>query len=201
MVEMDWLVFGIDSWPEHLITAAAMRSESMSLSPVVPGAPVWSRGRTSGHQNGLINTAMSLIRHEGRFTQEWSVIQVPNMSLDSWISSGIGVDGDSGSWLFDFYDDRVYGMVWGRDQPWSNPISLFSPIEDMLTDIKEFMGAEIICLPEYSSSATAIGKGKAKIATGDDLPQSAPIKIEAKFPAQEVMYEGSYTGGNSKEES
>jgi hypothetical protein len=128
------------------------------------------------------------------------------MSLDNWISSGIGVDGDSGSWLFDYDDDSVYGMVWGRDQPWSNPISLFSPIEDMLTDIKELMGAEMICLPEYSSSATAIGKGKAKLeaqeghATPSDILQSAPIKIDAK--TREVVYEGSYTGGqSSKEES
>jgi hypothetical protein len=145
--EMDWALFATDKWPTSLDLHAQEISKGLLFSKVIPGAPVNATGRTSGYQTGLINTAMSLINHEGRFTREWSIIKDHQMTLKEWIEGGIGVDGDSGAWIIDRNFGYLYGMVWGRDRPTTNPICLFSPIEDIVADIKERTGAEIVCLP------------------------------------------------------
>jgi hypothetical protein len=152
MTEMDWALFDTEKWPTSLESHARDISKGLFMSKVIPGALVKATGRTSGLQMGVINTSRSIINHGGRFTQEWSVIREPQLSLLEWIEGGIGVDGDSGAWIIDGHNDALYGMVWGRDQPATNPICLFSSIEDIVEDIKERTGAESAYLPRSRSS-------------------------------------------------
>lgn len=147
--EMDWALVTVDSWTLPLDLHIAETSKHMQFSRVVPGSRVKSTGRTSGEQTGQVNTARSIIRHQhpSRFTQEHSVIKDPQSSLNEWISGGIGVDGDSGSWIIDRDAGALYGMVWGRDRLRTNPICLFTPIVDIVEDIKERTNAIKVCLP------------------------------------------------------
>jgi hypothetical protein len=71
----------------------------------------------------------------------------PETSPEDWLEGGIGVDGDSGSWIIDRDTHALYGMVWGRDSPRNEPLCLFSPIMDIIEDIEEKTGATTVCLP------------------------------------------------------
>jgi hypothetical protein len=168
--EMDWALFGIDQWPNSLDSHAQNISRGLHLSNIVPGASVRATGRTSGHQTGQINTAMSFIKHGTRFTQEWTVFKDPQSSMKEWIEGGIGVDGDSGAWIIDQKNGAIYGMVWGRHRAATRPICLFSPIRDIIEDIKEKMKVSTICLPQSVSQSTSTVKGKQK----EEFPAQTP---------------------------
>lgn len=160
-VEMDWALFAIEQWSEPLELHAQEVSNGMSFLKVVPGAPVSATGRTSGHQTGVINTVMSIVRHDSRFTREWSVYKDDKFTLQEWIEGGIGVDGDSGSWIIGA-GSVIYGMVWARDRPNTNPITLFTPIEEIIADIKRKAGARHISLPIEAESNLPREKGEQK---------------------------------------
>jgi len=147
MVEMDWALVTIEQWPHHLDAHIRRSTKGLYFSKIIPEARVKATGRTSGTQIGLINTAMSIASHGIRFTQEWSLFKDPQASLQDWIEGGIGVDGDSGAWIIDQDTNALYGMAWARDRIETEPICLFSPIEDIVADIKEITGAEVVCLP------------------------------------------------------
>jgi hypothetical protein len=146
-VEMDWSIVTLESWPHALDEHAQEISQGLHLCSISPGTLVKAIGRTSGEQVGQINTARCLINHGTRFTQEWTIVKDPQSSLSDWISGGIGVDGDSGAWVTDRTSNALYGIVWGRDRVTSNPITLFSPILDVIADIKEVAGTQAVCLP------------------------------------------------------
>ncbi|KAG0652958.1 hypothetical protein D0Z07_0381 [Hyphodiscus hymeniophilus] len=160
--EMDWALVTVDKWAVPLNAHIAETSKGLHFSKILPGARVRSSGRTSGHQYGQINTARSAVRHRNpvRFTQEHSVIKDSNISLQEWISGGIGVDGDSGSWIIDRDTDALYGMAWGRDR-FTNPVCLFAPIVDIVADIKEKSGATKVCFPGEEVSTPLPSKAKA----------------------------------------
>ncbi len=156
LVEMYWAPFTIDSWSEALGLElyAKMISTNIGFRKVVPGAPVKAFGRTSGYQTGMINTVMSIIRHGGRFTREWSICKDTQSTQKDWMEGGIGVDGDSGSWIFGS-DGGIFGMVWGRDRPQTNPITLLTPIEEIKEDIVQRLGAKVIRLPGQKGGPSA----------------------------------------------
>ena len=159
MVEMDWALVTIDAWLDPLEPHIQKISEGLHFSSIIPGASVQSTGRTSGHQTGQINTALSIARHGTRFTQEWSVLKDPECDLKDWIEGGIGVDGDSGAWIIDTHTGALYGMAWARDGI-SEPICLFSPIHEIVADIKERTGAKTVCLPGHGETPLALDKGE-----------------------------------------
>jgi len=171
--EMDWALFEIDQWPTSLDSHIAEVSKGLEFSKVVPGALVKSTGRTSGHQTGWINKARSYAKHGNRVTEEWSVFKNPESSMKDWIEGGIGVDGDSGAWLIDRETGAVYGMVWGRDRPTTRPICLFSPIRDIVEDIRSMTGALNICLPANELQPSD-RKGKAKQECPGPTPPITP---------------------------
>jgi hypothetical protein len=161
-VEMDWALVSVDAWPFSIEWHIRNFLKDVHFSSVVPGAHIKSTGRTSGEQTGQVNTARSVVRHTTRFTQEHSVIKDPQSTLSDWISGGIGVDGDSGSWLIDRDSGALYWAVWGRDRIKTNPICLFSPITDVVADIKERNGAVTVVLPSDEPIAPLASKARRK---------------------------------------
>lgn len=151
-VEMDWALFSTDEWPCPIESHMRKASHGLHFSEVIPGARIKATGRTSGTQAGQVNGAKSLIRHGSRLTEEWTIIRDPAVPLREWKVGGIGVDGDSGAWVVDASSKALYGMVWGRDRVRSNPICLFSPVLDVVADIKERMSAMSVVLPGSDGS-------------------------------------------------
>lgn len=151
--EMDWALFKVDGdfsvEVEQLLVTR--HHESVLRKPgemhmhdsVKPGAWVRSLGRTSGHQHGVISTTMSAVFHEDYVTQEWRVIKRPENSLDEWIKGGIGVEGDSGALIVDEEDDGIYGMLWGRTGDGPATMTIFTPMREILRDIRERTGADM----------------------------------------------------------
>ncbi|PVH82192.1 hypothetical protein DL98DRAFT_514240 [Cadophora sp. DSE1049] len=162
---MDWALYSVDKWFKSMESHVHLQSEGLSFSKIVPGALVMATGRTSGLQLGVINTAQIGINHGTRGTREWHIIPEPGKDIKDWADGGMGVDGDSGSWIIGQEDDKIYGMVWGRDGSYQEPITLFTPIEDMLADIKETTGAKTVCLPgrvDKPDTVKVKGKRRAK---------------------------------------
>lgn len=185
--EMDWALVAIDPWAVP-IDSQINELKELHFSCVIPSARIKSTGRTSGEQIGQVSTAKSIIRHMNpcRFTQEYSVIKDPESSLNDWITGGIGVDGDSGSWIIDRDSGALYGMVWGRDQVRKNPICLFSPIIDIVADIKERTGALNVCLLGEEAIASPLGRPKRKESLS--IPKSfAPRRMSEGGSSQSML--------------
>ena len=163
-VEMDWALVSTEQWPTDLEEPMREWSKDVFFSKVSPGARVVSCGRTSGYQTGEISLARSSINHgpryNPRFTEEWTVIKDPETPWKDWIEGGMGVDGDSGSWIIDEHTKALYGMVWGRDRPRTQSLCLFSPMLDIISDIKQRTGATTVCLPGQFETAEVSDKGK-----------------------------------------
>lgn len=192
-VEMDWALFALaEDWRRHWLYShkplsihLLESSTGLYFSDIIPEASVTATGRTSGRQTGTINSATCLINHGSRCTEEWTILRGAGMSLSDWISGGIGVDGDSGAWVIDQESAALYGMVWGRDRIHTDPICLFSPIMDVIADIKERSGAEKVTLPgnEPMSWDTPRERGKGKerepftVPTSIIMPQQADEDI------------------------
>jgi hypothetical protein len=130
---------------------------------------------------------MSLIKHGKRFTQEWTVFKDAQASMKEWIEGGIGVDGDSGAWIIDQNTSAIYGMAWGRHRVTTRPICLFSPIKDIIEDIKEKMKVSTVFLPESSPQSISTVKGKQK----EEPAPTPPIT-----PHQQGKDESSYVDLN-----
>ena len=124
-------------------------------------AAVFSVGCTSGHQYGLVNgtkTRLLLRCQDGQYrkSDEHSVVQSKEYSDSDtemcWITSGIGVSGDSGAWILDRLTNNVIGQLWGRDCKKTNLgssrsiITYFTPMQDIFEDIKDFTGAAEISI-------------------------------------------------------
>jgi len=147
MVEMDWALY------RPLPSRIGFNSDQKTFrfwrtwNEVIPGAEVYSVGRTSGYQKGMINSSMSYVDFGDHATREWAVIKLPSTEDEAWVESGIGVDGDSGAWIIDYNTNRLYGMLWGRHGEGAETLTYFTPIVEIIADIKEKMGDVEICLP------------------------------------------------------
>ncbi|KAG0652871.1 hypothetical protein D0Z07_0396 [Hyphodiscus hymeniophilus] len=170
--EMDWSLFslteGHDSirhpLPRHILnryeTAHWRGTNQLRVESVRPGAFVRSLGRTSGHQIGQIHTVESIIFHGPYTTEEWCVIKRHETPLDEWIEGGIGVAGDSGALIVDEETNGVYGMLWGRTGGDSTTQTIFTPMKDLLRDIKARTMTRDV-----------------EFVKGQEMPQSRPSKI------------------------
>ena len=175
-IEMDWALVSTENWPRSLEGPIRDWSLGLHFHHVIPEAQVKFCGRTSGNQTGQINPAMVGInqgsRTNPRFTQEWSIMKDPETSWEDWIEGGIGVDGDSGSWVIDRNSNALYGMVWARHGTGTRTICLFSPILDIIADIKERTGAKNVCLPgKVENTAVA----SARKSQEGEMEQTSPI--------------------------
>jgi hypothetical protein len=175
-IEMDWALVSTEKWPIDLEEPIREWSKDLYFGDVSPRARVRSCGRTSGQQTGQISPARSIINHGTRLiprlTEEWTVLKNPETSWEDWIEGGIGVDGDSGSWIINEDTNALYGMVWGRDRPKTQPICLFSPMLDIIEDIKDRTGAKNVCLPGQLQSTEIPNKGKGR---EEQMVSTSPI--------------------------
>ncbi|RDL30117.1 Uncharacterized protein BP5553_10395 [Venustampulla echinocandica] len=91
--------------------------------------------RTSGLQSGRILPAMVIVKIYGR--------QTPSSSYQA--AGKLGVPGDSGAWLVENEQGRACGHVLA----WSSKkkVAYICPMDTLLRDIKETLGARSICLP------------------------------------------------------
>lgn len=116
---------------------------------------VHSLGRTSHYQIGVVSPCGAHI-HEKiasggfRSSVEWNVMRHARESVAEWSAGGMGVDGDSGSWIVREDNNDVMGMLWGRIQndDGAVPITLFTPIRDVFDDIIDTIGPKSLCLPQ-----------------------------------------------------
>jgi len=174
--EMDWALFSLNSHrtTECLQLLARHRSTSNMIRPpqelhlhelMKSGASIKSLGRTSGLQRGIISPTLSPVFHEEYTTKEWVVVKRPEDSVSDWVAGGIGVDGDSGAIIVDEDDDGIYGMLWARIGEGSMTMTLFTPVREMLQDIRERTGADIELLRgqymrgSWASDTTRATKG------------------------------------------
>jgi hypothetical protein len=108
------------------------------ISYIVPGARIFSTGRTSGFQPGVVCGIPAYV--SAQETREWFV-EAPDDEddEDSWIKGGIGVEGDSGAGIIDCDTGVFYGHLWGRNQySGEGPrITYFTPVHDIFDDIQE----------------------------------------------------------------
>jgi hypothetical protein len=114
------------------------------ISYIIPGARIFSTGRTSGFQPGIICGIPAYVSAESngsnQETREWFV-EAPDDEddEDSWINGGIGVEGDSGAGIIDCDTGVFYGHLWGRNHySGEGPrITYFTPVYDIFADIQE----------------------------------------------------------------
>ena len=111
---------------------------------IKPGALVRSIGRTSGYQLGQISRTAGWISFGKYTTEEWCVLKRQDTTVNDWIEGGIGVDGDSGALIVDAATEAVYGMLWGRHGDGATTVTLFTPMNEILADIKEMTGASTV---------------------------------------------------------
>ncbi len=93
----------------------------------------------------------------------------------------------SGSWIFGS-DGGMFGMVWGRDRPQTNPITLFTPIEEIKADIAQRLGAKVIRVPgqEGVPSAPILKRQKDGPAVLSSPLRSLRLSIDERSTVQEL---------------
>ena len=146
-VEMDWAICKVDNARIGSNISPCENHFCRDISPPTPGGAVFAIGRTSGQQNGTVNgsrTYLSLRNDDGTFrdSEEWAVLRPQSQGEETWLTSGIGVDGDSGAWILEDGTDNLIGQVWGRDfqdrgsnDDTGDIITYFTPIQDVFDDI------------------------------------------------------------------
>ncbi|KAI8962805.1 hypothetical protein F5Y11DRAFT_177963 [Daldinia sp. FL1419] len=166
LVVTDWALVSTKCQQANILRkfpVANQRQETpvVSTNSVVPGAAVCSTGRTSGFQRGQICEIPAYVdgsaNGTGKSSREWYVEEsYPYDNEEAWISSGIGVEGDSGAGIIDSETNAMIGQLWGRNKYYGpGPRhTFFTPIYDILDDIRERCGEERRPqLPSYRDEA------------------------------------------------
>jgi hypothetical protein len=142
-----------------------------STARVEGNTEVYAMARTSGYSLGFTSDVPGLQKISGKLRREWTVRQYspfkprmdnrvdpPWQSLKQWVTSGIGVPGDSGAWLIRRSDNALMGLIWGRNHDSGNPVervrlTYFTPMVDVLAHAQEKLnevGGGEVDLPVYS---------------------------------------------------
>ncbi|KAK3901168.1 hypothetical protein C8A05DRAFT_16608 [Staphylotrichum tortipilum] len=141
-------------------------------------AEVYSMARTSGYSLGFTSEVPGMQRINGQRTREWTVrqhapVDRPNgggrwQTVRQWVTSGMGVLGDSGAWLMRRSDNGVMGLIWARNHNQGDPreqervrLTYFTPMVDILAEIREnYARRKAVSLlrgsPSTGSSARAV---------------------------------------------
>jgi len=98
------------------------------------GLSVHALGRTSGLSTGSIR-GLALVRFPNRRT-----------TSRVWVlKGGMGIPGDSGTWVFDNATGRVCGQILAWNE--SGAVAYLAPMDVTLDDIRETLGAGTVRLP------------------------------------------------------
>ncbi|KAI9786586.1 MAG: DNA polymerase epsilon catalytic subunit [Geoglossum umbratile] len=180
--------------PRPAIGAVGERDVCRKVGKPRPGERVYALGRTSGLQRGRISLAPSIVVFSGRpaecYNREWAVQQLEAEDEAQWVSHGIGLPGDSGSWLFS-ESDVLYGMVWGRNAAFGEKPrkALFTPILDVFDDIVEILGCDPPTLPYAVPAAGLADPSQISLGihTGMETnpPYPAQLEVDSAFLGQE----------------
>jgi hypothetical protein len=174
MVEMDWCLIGPIPKGMNFVPVPSFhmnRVIAVQTTAAVEGnTEVYAMARTSGYSLGFTSDTPGLLSYSGRLQREWTVrqyspfkrpkeslVSAPWQTLKQWVTSGIGVPGDSGAWLVRRSDNALIGFIWGRNHDCGNPLervrlTYFTPMIDILADIKQnHTTEEEVALPAYST--------------------------------------------------
>ncbi|KAK3693627.1 hypothetical protein B0T22DRAFT_45581 [Podospora appendiculata] len=174
MVEMDWCLIGPVSKGKNVIAVPSFNTNRdvtvETHVPVEGNTEVYAMARTSGYSLGYTSDVPGLQRISGCLRREWTVRQYspfkhpkdsravpPWQTLKQWVTSGIGVPGDSGAWLIRRTDNALMGLIWGRNHNRGQPaervrLTYFTPIIDILDDVREnHAEGEDVFLPVYAA--------------------------------------------------
>ncbi len=172
--EIDWALFEFseDRCPEKNIIENGSRycfckEGTYPLSVVktkeLGGLNVHCIARTSGLQTGRILPAMVIVKIYGRKT--------PSSSYQ--VAGKLGVPGDSGAWVVDNEEGRACGHVLA----WSTrkKVAYICPMEVLLKDIGETLGARSICLPGGEDILEEIEGGKERFTMIPDVADEISV--------------------------
>lgn len=139
-----------------------------NVAMVKGNTEVYAMARTSGYSLGFTSDVPGVRRYRGQERRDWTVRQYspfklpkegqassPWQTVRQWVTSGIGVPGDSGAWLIQRSDDAVVGLIWGRNHDSGNPFekvrfAYFTPIVDILADVEQnHADGQRVSLPVY----------------------------------------------------
>jgi hypothetical protein len=172
--EIDWALFEFES---GRLPSQNHIQNSSSFCPLKPGTypltvtktkdlsdlPVHCMARTSGLQSGRILPGMVIVKIFGR--------QTPSSSYQVVGNGKLGIPGDSGAWVVDNEEGRVAGHVLA----WSSKkrVAYICPMEVLVHDIGETLGARSICLPGgeelYASTSTSGNKALGQIKEEEEV--------------------------------
>ncbi|KAK3940545.1 hypothetical protein QBC46DRAFT_260698 [Diplogelasinospora grovesii] len=177
-VEMDWCLIGPVANGKNVISVPPFdmdRHVAVQETAAAEGnTEVYALARTSGYSLDFTSDVPGLQRIGGTLRREWTVRQYlpvqhpsetraepPLQTLKQWVTSGIGVPGDSGAWLIRRRDNALMGLVWARNHDCGSPLervrlTYFTPIVDILADARERHTEEEVSLPHYSASEISL---------------------------------------------
>jgi hypothetical protein len=173
-VELDYCLIGPVPKGRNLVPVPCFedigRCVAVEGTATVEGnTEVYAMARTSGYSLGFTSDVPGLQKISGHLRREWTVRQycpsrnptdggraeAPWQTLKQWVTSGIGVPGDSGAWLIRRSDNAVVGLIWGRNYNSGDPaerirLTYFTPIVDILADVEQkYAGEQEVALPVY----------------------------------------------------
>lgn len=170
-VEMDWCLFGPVPEGKNFLSVPSFdmdRLAAIETSAMIEGnTEVYALGRTSGYSLGFTSDMPGILKMEGVIRREWTVRQYSPSNWDAathmdpswqsvkhWVTSGIGMPGDSGAWLMRRSDNAVLALIWARNHNHGSPVervrlTYVTPMVDILQDIKA-RGYDDVSLPRYS---------------------------------------------------
>ncbi|EME45170.1 hypothetical protein DOTSEDRAFT_71026 [Dothistroma septosporum NZE10] len=190
--EIDWALFELlppRTHPYNLITggqkfcsANADRKGNSLPSALQPSShlackTVHCLGRTSGLGHGTVSANMVPVKIHGRSTYS-----------ASWTIAGtFGTGGDSGAWVIDSSDGKVCGHVLAS----RTGQTYICPMDLLLEDIRQTLGAVEVTLPVMSRPSSSSSERKAMLADAINRmrigeAEAGGVPIPAKTRAREV---------------
>ncbi len=144
--EIDWALFKFDEDRRpsgNRIKGASSFCAAKTEYPTrtvpfeeLPGLDVHANARTTGLTRGHILQGLASVKMERR--------QTPSQSY--MIAGGLGIPGDSGAWVMENKEGRACGhiLAWSERKN----VAYFCPMDVMLQDIKEELGATVVDFPK-----------------------------------------------------
>lgn len=189
-VEMDWAICKVEGSRVGCNVTPCNTRWCENAVEVVPGGDVFAVGRTSGNQDGVVNgftTYFCQQNEDGTYreSEEWTILRSDDCAEENWISSGIGVDGDSGSWILEKETSNVIGLVWGRNHKEGENndeiFTYFTPILDIFEDIREITGASTISIYKPKSNCLADTDREQQVVQGRIMDSRISSQLSKKI--------------------
>ena len=106
--------------------------------------------------------------------------------------SGMGVLGDSGAWLMRLSDNRVMGLIWGRNHNQGDPssrarLAYFTPMVDILAEIREnHAGGAAVSLLGGSASTGSSARATRSRAAREPVARSMSGDPWSPYSSEEI---------------